>query len=374
MNPFKLTLLALFLTLCSAAARCEENSLIFKDAAFPITVPVAQNASAGAVIYETRFSEAPPKDYDTVLIEGEMPDPGVRVQIKMKNGAAFKTYSGDVLHRFPSGRFWVKYRIAPVSREPLKIVLVSAGTRAAHSLTIYDAETFRESLMRETQPAASMENYTPDPGFYLPQQIPFAVVRRETWNAAPPKEPYTPHSPKMFTLHHTQAHFPKNYDEAVQEMQFIQDYHQNGRGWIDIGYHFLISPQGDIFEGRPVNVVGAHVKNMNTGNVGISIMGNYHPPVSQVPTEATVHSFIELGKYLKTEYDISISSFYAHRDIGQTDCPGDVLYAKMPEFKALIFQTDPPPAPAPMLVDPSFSTSVPERFVSLNQLLEYSDK
>jgi len=374
MKPLKLTLLTLFLALSSSAARSEENSLVFKDAAFPITVPVSLDTASGAVIYETRFSEAPAIDYDTVLIEGEMPDPGVHVQIRIKNGAAVKTYSGDVLHRFPNGRFWVKYRIAPLTREPLKIVLLNAGARSAHALTIYDAETFRASLMKENQPAPSMDNYVPDPGFYLPNNAPFAVVRRETWKAAPPKEPYTQHSPKMFTLHHTQAHFPKNYDEAVQEMQFIQDYHQNGRGWIDIGYHFLISPQGDIFEGRPVNVVGAHVKNMNTGNVGISIMGNYHPPVSQVPTEVTIHSFIELGKYLKTTYDISISSFYAHRDIGQTDCPGDVLYARMPEFKSLIFQADPPPAAAPMLVPPSNDTSVPERFTSLNQLLEYWDR
>ena len=374
MKPLKLTLLTFFLTLYSGSARCEENSLVFKDSAFPIMVPVAPDSAAGAVIFETRFCEAPAKDYDTVLIEGEMPDPGVRVQVRIKNGTAVKTYPGDVLHRFPNGRFWVKYRIGLLTREPLKIVLVNGGAKSAQTLTIYGAETFRESLMKESPPAVSMENYVPDPGFYLPREIPFTVVRREAWKAAPPKEPYTPHLPAMFTIHHTQGHFPKNYDEAVQEMQFIQDYHQNGRGWIDIGYHFLISPQGDIFEGRPINVVGAHVKNRNTGNVGISIMGNYHPPVSQVPTEVTIQSFVELGNYLRSAYDINVSSFYAHRDIGPTDCPGDVLYARMPEFKGLIFRTEAPLTAEPVAADPSFAPAAPARYFSFGQLQEYTDR
>ena len=371
MKPLKLPLLALFLILNAGRAHCEENALHFKNTALPIMIPVAEDTAIGAVIYETQFSETPAKDYDTVLIDGEMPDTSVRLQVRVKNGATVKTYDGAVLHRFPNGRFWAKYKVGPLTREPLKIALINDGAQSAHTFTIYGAETFSEAFMKESPSAVTMPAYQPDPGFFLPEVMPFAVVRRATWKAAPPKEPYTPHAPKIFTLHHTQGNSPKNYEAAVQEMQFIQDYHQNGRGWIDIGYHFLISPQGDIFEGRPVNVVGAHVKDRNTGNVGISIMGNYHPPASQVPTKEAISSITKLGKYIKSTYDISVSSFYAHRDIGPTDCPGDELYKRMPELKRLIFKTGTPAPVASVYPDSALPTDVTTEFPSLKQLLEY---
>jgi hypothetical protein len=54
----------------------------------------------------------------------------------------------------------------------------------------------------------------------------------------------------------------------------IQGFHQNGRGWIDIGYHFLIGPEGIIYQGRPENVRGAHAT-PNTNKVGICLIGDY---------------------------------------------------------------------------------------------------
>jgi hypothetical protein len=195
--------------------------------------------------------------------------------------------------------------------------------------------------------------YVPDPSVSITTAAPFHVIRRAEWGAKPPTEAYTPDPVKhFFTIHHTQSHYPKTYDESVAEMQFIQDFHQNGRGWIDIAYHFLIDPMGNIFEGRPISVLGAHVKSHNTANVGISIMGNYHPPQHDPITQQTLNSFVSVGRYLKDTYEVDVSSFYAHREIGQTDCPGDDLYAKKPMLRDLIFNPQPvapnPADPAPL--------------------------
>lgn len=357
MLTLKIAFLAAFPALNPVAANCEENALNFAGVPYPIEIAVAPGTAAGAALYETPFSDPPLKDYDTVLIQGEMPDPGIQIQVRVRNGAVLKIYDA-VFRRFPGGRFWAKYDLGSLTREPLKLTLISAGVTAGHTLTLYGAEAFRASILKESPAAGLPAGYQPDPGFYLPKEMPFAVVRRGEWKALPPTAPYAPHTPAMFTLHHTRGHSPKNYAEAVSEMQFLQDYHQNGRGWIDIGYHFLISPQGDIFEGRPVNALGAHVKNRNTGNVGISVMGNYHPPVSQQPAKETLYTFTEMGKYLKTAYDISVSSFYAHREIGPTACPGDELYALMPQLKDAIFTPAADAAPA-------------EAFPAFRQLLEY---
>jgi len=370
MRSFKFTVLVFFLAASGASAGGEDNSLIFGNAAYPLQIPVSPETAPGAMLYETPFSELPSRDYDTILIQGEMPDPGVQLQVRIKNGAAFKTYDKTAIHRFPGGRFWAKYKMGRRTGEPVKLALINAGVSLHHTFTIYGVEAFRETFVKEIISTSTPAAYKPDPGFYLPAEMPFTVVRRGAWQAAPPTEPYTPHAPKMFTLHNTAGHYPKTYDEAVQEMRFLQDYHQNGRGWIDLGYHFVIDPQGDIFEGRPVNVVGAHVRGRNDGNVGISIMGNYHPPVSQTPTKETLYTFVEMGKYLKTVYDIDISSFYAHRDIGQTDCPGDGLYALMPELKARIFT---PAVPGPVVPTP-VSAAVPQmNLPSLRQLLQSAE-
>jgi N-acetylmuramoyl-L-alanine amidase len=47
----------------------------------------------------------------------------------------------------------------------------------------------------------------------------------------------------------------------------------HGRGWRDIGYHYLIDRDGAVATGRPIDQVGAHVQGHNTGTIGISLFG-----------------------------------------------------------------------------------------------------
>lgn len=46
-----------------------------------------------------------------------------------------------------------------------------------------------------------------------------------------------------------------------------------GRGWSDVGYHFVILLDGTIEEGRPINTSGAHVKGHNSDSIGICYIG-----------------------------------------------------------------------------------------------------
>lgn len=45
------------------------------------------------------------------------------------------------------------------------------------------------------------------------------------------------------------------------------------RGWPMIGYHYLIKLNGEIDKGRPIGMVGSHVKGHNTGTIGIAYVG-----------------------------------------------------------------------------------------------------
>ena len=152
------------------------------------------------------------------------------------------------------------------------------------------------------------------------------MVSREEWGARPPKNPFRPHQPVRMTQHHTAGRRPVALEESLAEVRFIQEYHQDGRGFDDIGYQFLIDAEGRIFQGRPETVVGAHVKGFNTGNVGISFMGYHHPPFDHPVTPAQLESLRVLGRWLISAYGVPAESYLGHRDLGQTDCPGDGLY------------------------------------------------
>lgn len=45
------------------------------------------------------------------------------------------------------------------------------------------------------------------------------------------------------------------------------------RGFTDIGYHFVIQPNGDLQYGRILSQYGAHVETENKGNIGICLVG-----------------------------------------------------------------------------------------------------
>ena len=338
------TALIAFLMLTAFASARAESDIKF-GLSYPLEITVAPSNKDGSVIYETPYSRTSAEVYDNVIIQGSMPDPAMRVDLIIRSkspnypGASYKPAA---FHRFPNGRFWAKYRV-PATSQPLKFIVMNLGSRAGSLLSIYEAELFLERDVREAPPPQAAAPYVPDPALFLPEPAPFKLVRRSAWRALPPTFPYARHEPFYFTLHHTQGNYPKTYEAAVAEVLFVQDYHQNAKGWIDIGYHFLIDPAGNIFEGRPILAEGAHVSGHNPGNIGISILGNYHPPVSNEVTQASADSFVAIGRYLKDTYAVNVSSFYAHRDIGNTACPGDILYAKKPELSALIFGAQPLP-------------------------------
>ncbi|MHB0996815.1 MAG: peptidoglycan recognition protein family protein [Elusimicrobiales bacterium] len=333
-------------------AGADETPAQFKGLSYPLEMALPVPEKDGDVLFETPYSEAPDADYDTVLLQGVMPDPGVTIELTVKGRSFFAPaarHPYETLRRFPDGRFWASFSV-PATRQPLKLRVLSSGSKLPSSLTVYESDLFIAGKEQEVPVEGSTVPYViPDDLFY-PASGPFTLIRRAEWQAAPPKEPYTPHTPRAFTLHHTQGNYPQSVEAALREVQFIQDYHQNAKKWIDIGYHFLIDPLGNVYEGRPIKVLGAHVANKNTGNVGISVLGNYHPPKRDVFTDRSRDAFVAVAGYVKNTYDVQVSSFFAHRELGITDCPGDDLYARKGELASLIFA---PPAPQDVPAPPA---------------------
>ncbi len=112
----------------------------------------------------------------------------------------------------------------------------------------------------------------------------------------------------------------------------IQSLHMDRRGFADVAYHFLIDSDGTIFEGREINIRGAHVQGFNTGSVGIVLLGNFN---DEQPVESQLNSLRGLVDYLRYTYGIRYLA--GHKDYpGQssdgTECPGDNLYPLLPDL------------------------------------------
>jgi N-acetylmuramoyl-L-alanine amidase len=56
-------------------------------------------------------------------------------------------------------------------------------------------------------------------------------------------------------------------------VDIIRDWHVKQRGWSDIGYHYVIGLDGVLFDGRPIEEIGAHCLGHNTHSIGICYVG-----------------------------------------------------------------------------------------------------
>ena len=63
---------------------------------------------------------------------------------------------------------------------------------------------------------------------------------------------------------------PEGRDYTVEQ---IRNDHVEGRGWSDIGYHYVIYRDGSIHNGRDVNIAGAHCTGHNTHSIGVAYVG-----------------------------------------------------------------------------------------------------
>ena len=170
----------------------------------------------------------------------------------------------------------------------------------------------------------------------LPKPV---IISRTEWGARSPTHDYSPHPYYIkLTLHHAAGFSADNIDEGKEQLRAIQDLHQFVRGWSDIGYHFVVDKAGNIYQGRPETVIGAHVLDNNTGNIGVCVLGCYHPPelyCGDWLTDATTNSLVALYAWISGEYNYDPNVLRGHRDYpyNNTSCPGNNVYEKLSWFR-----------------------------------------
>lgn len=160
---------------------------------------------------------------------------------------------------------------------------------------------------------------------------------------------------KKIVIHHTAGAIDdlkgdKGYytlEDCKAKVRAIYTYHSIARGWGDIGYHYLIDPLGNIYEGKSGGdfVVGGHVSYKNVRTIGISLIGNFQ---NDIATSPSIHSLTLLIAYLSEKYDLNPNGknnflgqeqhvVLGHRDLQATACPGENLYKLLPTIRQRAF-------------------------------------
>ncbi len=149
------------------------------------------------------------------------------------------------------------------------------------------------------------------------------------------------------TVHHTVTPHARIFDPYAT-VRSIYQYHTYTRGWGDIGYHYIVSPEGLIFEGSADGPTksGTHVANRNFNNIGISLMGNFQGVDKPTDAQLEVLSLLIADHALRFDITPSELSTYfgkevhrvaGHRDIASrqygTACPGEDLHRMLPEIR-----------------------------------------
>lgn len=132
----------------------------------------------------------------------------------------------------------------------------------------------------------------------------------------------------------------------------IRQWHLD-RGWRDIGYHFVIGLNGEIWPGRPISQRGAHVRGHNTGSIGICYVGGITndgkktPKDTRTPDQKT--ALVSLIRGLQADYPIK--KICGHRDFPGVAkaCP---CFDAIPEYQYLLGAVPVPPVNPPLTVAP----------------------
>lgn len=111
---------------------------------------------------------------------------------------------------------------------------------------------------------------------------------------------------------------PEGRDFTITD---IRRWHK-ARGWKDVGYHFVIHLDGQVFLGRSLSEIGAHCAGHNQHSIGICYIGGLAADgrtPKDTRTEAQKSALSSLIRKLLTQFPTA--EVYGHRDFAQKACP-----------------------------------------------------
>lgn len=163
------------------------------------------------------------------------------------------------------------------------------------------------------------------------------IISRCQWGAKPYNGAPMPLSlPLQYLfIHHTYEPSSPclSFPDCSRGMRSMQRFHQEERGWSDIGYSFVVGSDGYVYEGAGWNIVGKHTRNQNSVGYGVSIIGNYTAVLpSRYSMDLVRRRLVQCaldGGRLVANFTI-----HGHRQaVNYTTCPGDAFFSEISRWE-----------------------------------------
>ncbi|OKL40389.1 peptidoglycan recognition protein family protein [Pontibacter flavimaris] len=165
-----------------------------------------------------------------------------------------------------------------------------------------------------------------------------SFLSREAWGAKAAVLPMRSHTIHRLTIHHTatrQATDRTLTDKMRALQKFSQEESALASGktkpvWADIPYHLYVDCNGEVAEGRELGYAGdSNTAYDPAGHLLVVVEGNFEVEEITAKQLATLERLIPA---LARQYSIPADSIGGHLDFAQTQCPGKLLYERLPHF------------------------------------------
>ena len=335
-------------TAASLSAAAQQASSLFADLGTDaVTLAPSPLSKTGEPAWVT---EPIPAEATGFVVQGTTPDRNLTGWVRFENGpwrtlrvvfsatgdTFFAGFHGDDV--FTAGRFEIRFETRAAVR--LAAAGVFDNRKDADREEAVERHEGERGNQGEAPPEETGEVRLQKSGIIIP---PF-MYDRKAWNADPFRgNPVALARPdyRNMAFHHAAGFWATTHEEGLEQLKAIQDLHQNIRGWSDIGYHFVLDQSGRLYQGRPflqgdasldsvpALALGAHVGGHNTGNIGVCMLGCYHPPYIarciDTLSPPTFDSLAVTFSFLSENYGVSPDNLRGHGQFpgAATSCPGE---------------------------------------------------
>ena len=249
------------------------------------------------------------------------------------------------------GISWTNWRSLPA--DPDSGLPTSALTWLGEEIRFFEWESSHEGVVFVfIDPGKSKEQAKGFPPRAIDAGKP-PVISRTDWGC-PDGQNYRG-TPSYTTVTHLIVHHTADgpVSDFAAWIRAIWTYHVFSNKWDDIGYNYLVAPDGRVFEGRAGgdNVMGAHFSGQNSGTMGVSMLGTYTKILPSPETLTSLESILAwkadqrkidpLGVLFHPGTRLYLMNISGHRDAnpspfasGTTECPGDAFYPTLPTVRA----------------------------------------
>ena len=125
----------------------------------------------------------------------------------------------------------------------------------------------------------------------------------------------------MRPIHKIIWHCSATKEDVPVSVEQIRDWHVNGNGWSDIGYHFVVELDGSVKAGRPVSRMGAHVRGHNRDSIGICYVGGLDAAGAPKDTRTPPQRDALYRKTVELRARFPGATVHGHNEFSNKACP-----------------------------------------------------